>query len=504
MGEIRESAGRRWVEPGLVAGCGLLAGAVAPSAAHLFLLVALVLCLGVPLLVAESSCALTSRALPFRALWGTLGALAGAGLLGVLRFPPAGVLLACAYLGSGALALAGLTRWSRRGGQALATGLGLSALAGPYLVGALGLSAETTLGLVLHSPLPILVGTCAGEDLLRQGSLYRLLPAAQSLPYAYPSAQVALLSALALAGLAWAPAAWGRLRGLRVRVPAPALALALGALLLAAPQEAAAQGLFPSPGGADPYAAGSLETRVRLGYYLPELRGFVRVDPARRISSNRRGDEIDFLRKLDLAQQFVVPTFEVELAWPNVGGLRVQYLEALYQGETQSQFQILQFEEQRINVSNVLNTRYRFRTVALGGHVDIPLAEFITLKVMSTFRYVKNEIRIRATPQGISVRNSQESIVPTIGAGIDVFIWNVISVYGDIQWLDFRTSILGAEDSRWRFHYREWRAGVRLELIEHAHVMVEWYSLTLGIRDYFTEEYLTDLQGLRVMVSIQF
>lgn len=505
MAEDRVSAGRGWIEP-LWAGCGLVVAALAPGPAHLWLLSALILCLGVPALVAGSA--------PRRALSGALALLLALAVVGSLRFPPSGVALACAYLGGFALALAGVARWSERGGQALASALGLSALAAPYLIGSLGLPAETSLAWVLHSPLPILSGTCAGEDLLRQGSLYRLLPAAQSLPYAYPSPAVALLSALCWAALAWAPLGLGRLvrlvrlvrlrAGAEVRVPAPVLALLFVGLLLAAPPEASAQGLFPAPSGGDPNAAGDLQTRVRLGYYLPTLRGFLRVDPARRLGSKRRGDRIDFLRKLDLDQQLIVPTFEVELAIPNVGGLRIQYLESLFRGEVQNNFQILQFEEQRINVANILDSRYRFRTIALGGHLDIPLADFITLRGMTTFRYIKNEVKIRASPQGISVRNSQEAIVPTIGAGLDILIWNVISAYGDLQWLDFRTTLLGGTDDRWSFRYREWRAGVRLELVEHAHVMVEWYSLFIEARDYNTEKYNTDLQGLRVMVSIQF
>jgi len=468
-----------------LAALGLGCAALAPSLAHLGLLLALVLCVGLPALPRLRNLALL---------------LLPAGVLAALRFDPSAAALATSYLGLCGLALLGLERTSQRAGQALATGFGLIALALPYLVGALPLGPETALNLVLHSPLPILSGTCAGEDLLRQGSLYRLLPAAQSVPYAYASPLAALGSAALLAGLAWSPLALRRFR------PAPRVTGALAACVLAglllAPQEAQAQGLFPSPTPAN--TGGDLTTRVRLGYFLPILNGFVRLDTARTVQDRRRGEALDWERQLDLDQNFLMPTFEIELAWEQTGGLRLQYIEAHWRGEVQNNQRIFQVEERRINVSNILETRYIFRTIALGGYVDIPLMEFLNARVMTTFRYVKNEIKIRASPQGVSVRNSQESLVPTVGAGLDVFVWNIISVYGDIQWLDFRTSAFGGADDRWRFRYREWRAGVRLELVEHAHVSVEWYSLFLDIRDYSNETYRTDIEGIRVMVSIAF
>ncbi|HBP21858.1 MAG TPA: hypothetical protein DEA08_29250, partial [Planctomycetes bacterium] len=70
----------------------------------------------------------------------------------------------------------------------------------------------------------------------------------------------------------------------------------------------------------------------------------------------------------------------------------------------------------------------------------------------------------------------------------------------------FRTSWLGANDKRWSFRYREWRAGIRLELVEHAHVMVEYYSIFLDIEDgdKDIERYQTNLEGVRVLVAVLF
>ncbi|MGE0706849.1 MAG: hypothetical protein AB7N76_06555 [Planctomycetota bacterium] len=474
--------------------------ALSPSLAAAALVLAAGLTVWVPARAARGED--QDRARAGCALGEALLALLAAGVAGLLAgAAPAALGAVLLYLAAYAALLAGVAAWP--GGQALATTLGALLLGAPYLAGIAlpGASPGVLLELVLRAPLAVLCGTCAGVDVLRMGSLYQVFPAAQQLPYAYPGLGAALAPLLLAALAAWAPRAWRAVSaralagGARVALPLLALGLVLGG---AAP--ARAQGLLPAPSGADPSATGDLQTRVRLGYYLPRLEGSLRVDPA---YPPDHGDNLSFARHLDLNQAFTIPTFEIELAWPNAGGFRLQYLENEWKGETQTT-QSLLFEEERIQPLQNLDVYYRYRTIALGGSLDLPVASFLTIKLMTTTRYVKHEFKVRAFPQALSERNSLEAILPTVGAGVDVFIWNVISAYGDIQWLDFRTSLFGNEDKRFTLRYREWRAGVRLELVEHAHVMVEWYSLFTDVRDGSVERYKTELNGLRVMVAVLF
>ena len=71
-----------------------------------------------------------------------------------------------------------------------------------------------------------------------------------------------------------------------------------------APQEAEAQ-LFPE---ATPENApiGDLVTRVKLGYWLPQLKGDVQLNP----KPVGFGSNLSFDRRLDLVPEFIVPTFE--------------------------------------------------------------------------------------------------------------------------------------------------------------------------------------------------
>lgn len=418
-----------------------------------------------------------------------------------------GLLLACfSYLFLGAVGLCGLTLGLGGAGQVVATLGALLFLALPYFarVALQWMDDATAMGAVLHAPLPILCGTFGEADLLRQGSLYRLFPISQSFPYAYPSPAFAVWLALQGAALGWTPvvvqALWRRWRA-RAEAGSPptvAPALLVLAVLLFAPETAQAQALFPQP-TPQKNATGDLVTRVRLGYYLPILEGEVKLDGQ---PDGLEGTAMSFNRHLDLEPVFIIPTFEVELSWDNAGRLYIQYLEHQWRGETQVT-KNFQFEEQTLRSGTVITNRYRFRTIALGGAMDLPIADFIKAYILTVQRYVKYDLKVRGLP-AFAGRNSLETFVPTIGAGVDILVWNIISAYGDFNWIDFRTSVLGGEDDRWEFKYVEWRAGLRLELVKHAHVMVEYYHLRLQVEDGGKERFDHKMAGFRIHVSVLF
>lgn len=402
--------------------------------------------------------------------------------------------LALAYLALWAAALAGWTAALGRAGQPAVTLAALAALALPYgaqplLVPLLG--PERALELVLRAPLAALAGSLGEVDVIRGGSLYTLLPVGQARPFAYVEPTTALSWALGLAASGWA------LLGLRrlpraPRLPKPLGVAAAALVLLAAPEPAAAQ-LFPQP-TPDSTAIGDMVTRVRLGYYLPIVDGSTRVS-----TSNRPGDKLDFRRDLDLDPEFLVPTFEIALTWQNGGKIWIQYMEQVWQGETISD-KAFDWDAGVYFAGELLDSRYRFRTIALGGAIDIPIVDYVTLSIITTQRYIKHEMRIRGDIS--SERDSFETLIPGLGLAGEVLIWGPIYAYGDIQWLDFRTDLFGTSEER-SFKYREWRVGARFELVEHAFVLVEWYSLQTIVKD-DTDRYKQSFDGVRVQVSILF
>lgn len=394
-------------------------------------------------------------------------------------------------------------------GQVVATAAGLLLVAWPHVGGgiAAGLGKDaraTALEVTLLTPLPVLGGTFAGADVLRSGRLYGEFPLGQSLPFGYASPTLAL-EVVAAAALLLALLAAGRARAARrpdrARLPAAAPLLALG-LLFALPGQAQAQ-LFPEPSSGDGTPQiGDLSTRVNLGYWPANLTGYLQVDAR----DGTKGSKFSFDRVLELEDIFVIPTFEVSFAWENGGRIGIQYLEGVWYGEAVNG-QPRRYEESVFNAGDFLESRYRYRTIAFMGEVFIPLtfiSDALTLRIITTQRYIKQESKVRSVTSRQSERNSIETLVPTLGVGIDLLIWEVISGYADIQYLDFTTSWFGGEDGRWEMHYREWHVGVRLELVEHAHVMLEWYSVETTVEDGRKDKYRQDLSGPRLQVAILF
>ncbi len=432
---------------------------------------------------------------PLAELAAALSGLALAGL-GAGLASSAGA-LALAYLALWTAALAGWTAALGRVGQPAVTLAALAALALPYgaqplLVPLLG--PERALELVLRAPLPVLAGSLGELDVIRGGTLYTLLPVGQARPFAYVAPGTALAWAAAAAAAGWALLAARRL------TPAPGapragkpLGVAAAALvLLAAPEPAAAQ-LFPDP-TPETAAVGDLVTRVRLGYYLPIVTGSSRVD-----EGDQKGAKLNYENDLDLDPEFFVPTFEVALTWKNGGRIWIQYMEQVWQGERINEG-AFDWDAGFYFPGELLDSRYRFRTIALGGAIDIPIVDYVTLSIITTQRYMKHELRIRGNLS--SEKDSFETLIPGLGAAAEVLIWGPIFAYGDIQWLDFRTNLFGTTEER-SFKYREWRAGVRFELVEHSFVLVEWYSLQTIVKD-DTDRYKQSFDGVRVQVSILF
>ena len=382
-------------------------------------------------------------------------------------------------------------------GPPLAILTGLLALAAPYGLDPVlaPLPDLTRLQLTMASPLTVLCGSFAGFDILRSPTLYEQFPLGQSLPYAYMAPSAALVP------WAVATAVFGAVVAARRKLAIPrgaVVALAFSFVLFDA--EPAQAQLFNDPQQSGPNdAVGDLVTRVSLGYWLTDLDGSVTLDG----KDGRTGARLGFDRSFDLRPIFLVPTFDVAFTFENGGKIGLQYAEGQWNGED-TNFGLANFEEQTIEFNNLLEAEYKYRTIALIGELYLPALDFLNIRLITTQRYVKHSLRVRALPQGFSGKNTLEVLVPSVGAGVDFQIWGVISGYADLQWLDFRTSVFGTGNDRWDFRYREWHVGARLELIEHAHFIVEWFSLETRIVDGNRETFQQDLNGFRFQISVLF
>jgi hypothetical protein len=213
----------------------------------------------------------------------------------------------------------------------------------------------------------------------------------------------------------------------------------------------------------------------------------------------------DLQKDWDLHLDYAVPTFELELGWKGAGRVWAEYWEVSYEGDFLSPAPIeAVFRNLQVPATEVGVVDYRFRTVAVRGALDIPILDFITLSIIGTTRYVHWFTKVRAPRQFLRDEATLDAFLPGIGPGADVFVFDKVYLYGDITWLDISfAGILPGEKHGPKIKYREAHGGVRLELLEQAHVGVEFYLLETGVKD-DRHNYNQRIMGPRIWVGISF
>ncbi len=495
---------------GLVSGVALAVltrGLGAPRALSLLLLVAALAVAALVPLVAVSG-----RGRTLDSGLGALGglALAAVGAAAVRGGPVLGVLLAQLYLLLHGAALYGLSRSlsDRRGeGAGLVAGLALGfALVGaPYVTGDLvaalprGLEDAAISALLTFSPSLALPGTFLDRDPLRESVLYERFTPVQDLAWSYASVPAALAAQAVLAALALGASAL--VSKLPRRTPAAAAAVVLAVFLLA-PQRAEAQifGDGGSGGNTVPEGEiGPMNTKVRLGYIVPFIDGNFKVNG---FTPDRVASRIDVNNDLSFKLQYCTPVFEVDVGWQGAGRVWIEYWELAYKADFLSpSFEGVTYKNLKVPSQEIGIVDYRFRTISLNGRLDIPVLDFVTLMIVATTRYVhwENEIRVPKTGQK-DVANT-DYIFPAIGPGVDVFVTDKIYVYGSVQWLDLDLGF--GKKHNVITHYREAHGGLRLELLESAHIGVEFYILEVGLKNK-RDSYRQRIIGPRIWVEVQF
>jgi hypothetical protein len=421
------------------------------------------------------------------------------------KTPVAPVLLAQVFLLLHGAALLGLSRAAARrlgAGAALVLGLGVGffLLGAPYFLGDVVSALPRTLeepsvnALVVVSPTLALPGTFFGIDSFREATLYRSFEPVQDVLWSYASPVEALLLQGVLAALALgAGALVKRLAGRRVVVAAVLL------LLLAAPSRAEAQifGGGETPGETPEGEIGPMTTRIRLGYIVPFIDGNFKVTG---FTPENAPTRFDLNNDLHLNLQYAIPTFELDVGWQGAGRVWIEYWEAVFTGDFVSPaFQGVAFKNLVIPPDEIGIVNYRFRTISLNGRLDIPLLDWLTLQVILTTRYIHWETRFRAPKLGLRDVSNFDVIIPAVGPGLDVFVVDKVYLYGSIEWLDI--SYGGGHNLV--YHYREAHAGLRLELVEAAHIGVEYYLLEVGADD-SRHSYRQRIMGPKVWLEAQF
>jgi len=240
-----------------------------------------------------------------------------------------------------------------------------------------------------------------------------------------------------------------------------------------------------------------MNTRVRLGYIVPWIDGNFKTTG---FTPDHFPSRIDLANDLHLTLQYAIPAFEVDIGWPGAGRVWVEYWEADFKGDFLSQpFEGVTFKNLVVPTDEIGIVDYRFRTISLNGRLDIPVLDFVTLQLIATTRYVHWDTTVRVPKTGQKEQTNFDVIFPCIGPGVDVFIVDKVYFYGSLEWLDL--SFGGGHQLV--YHYREAHAGIRLELIDAAHVGGEFFLLEVGLNSK-RHSYRQRILGPRIWVEVQF
>ena len=106
---------------------------------------------------------------------------------------------------------------------------------------------------------------------------------------------------------------------------------------------------------------------------------------------------------------------------------------------------------------------------------------------------------MREPISGLRDRENVDAYSPAFGAGVDMFVTDMVYIYGSVQWLDLPSGFLGGPV----LHYREVHGGARLEIVDHCMIGVEFYWLEVDVTA-VRASYRQQMIGPRVWVGVQF
>jgi hypothetical protein len=224
---------------------------------------------------------------------------------------------------------------------------------------------------------------------------------------------------------------------------------------------------------------------LRLLYQIPDIDTNVRLDASQTVLAPSFSLEDD----LDADPGFFLPAFEIDWRTGSFGRFVFEYSEFRLKGATFLQKPIF-FDGVNFRRNSPVQSEYEFRTLGASGHFAFPLDNWIDVSVIVAARYLKFYTSITDRLNFQAADDNVETLVPTIGLGIDLFLSKGLYVFGSYQALGYSLDgerqedfffFVDSGDDDSRIFTREWRAGVRYEFAPWVSARVEIRSLTLRL-----------------------
>jgi hypothetical protein len=238
----------------------------------------------------------------------------------------------------------------------------------------------------------------------------------------------------------------------------------------------------------NPTGAGKLESaedaglKLQLLYQIPDIETSVRLDASEAFKGNSFSIEDDLNANIEL----FLPVFAVELNSGGFGRYLLEYSEFRLSGADFLKRPIF-FDGVNFPQDAPIRSKYEFRTLGATGIFNLPLDNWIDVSLLVSVRYLQFYTSLKAPRSFAKADDTVESLVPTVGLGLDLFLAEGFYVFGSYQILGYSLGsqketefLLLDEDSR--VFTRDWRAGVRYQFTPWVAARLEVRSLTLRVR----------------------
>lgn len=223
--------------------------------------------------------------------------------------------------------------------------------------------------------------------------------------------------------------------------------------------------------------------RLRLLYQIPFVETDVRLDANEQFLGTSFSIEDD----LDADTQFFLPTFEVDFNSGGFGRYVLEYSEFRLKGADFLQRPIF-FDGSNFPANAPIRSKYEFRTLAATAIFGIPIDNWIDINIIASARYLNFYTSLTAPRNFVAADDTVEAVIPTIGVGADLLIFEGLHVFGSVQAISFSLDgsssgeLLLLGDDRSKVSSREIRAGVSYDFTPWLTGRLEYRSFRISLR----------------------
>ncbi|MDF1663586.1 MAG: hypothetical protein P1V97_17585 [Planctomycetota bacterium] len=135
-----------------------------------------------------------------------------------------------------------------------------------------------------------------------------------------------------------------------------------------------------------------------------------------------------------------------------------------------------------------IRSKYEFRTLAATAIFGIPIDNWIDINIIASARYLNFYTSLTAPRNFVAADDTVEAVIPTIGIGADLLIFEGLHIFGSVQAISFSLDgdsngellLLGDDESD--VSSREIRVGASYDFTPWLAGRLEYRSFRISLR----------------------